>query len=143
VTQRGPSYDCAGYFGNTCGVPVPKLKGKMRFTYETPVQGLGVSAQWRRIGAVLNEQLSPNQLLQGNPPDQFKRLPQENYLDLSASYTVNKTVSLLLGINNVLDKDPPLVSTNAFPTAFVNGNSYVGTYDSLGRYMFANITLNF
>jgi iron complex outermembrane receptor protein len=143
VTQGGPDYDCAGYFGNTCGVPVPKLKGKMRFTYETPLPGLGVSAQWRRIGAVLNEQLSPNQLLQGTPPDQFKRLPQENYLDLSASYTVNKTVSLLLGINNVLDKDPPLVSTNAFPTAFVNGNSYVGTYDSLGRYMFANITLNF
>jgi outer membrane receptor protein involved in Fe transport len=143
VTQGGPSYNCAGYFGNTCGVPVPKLKTKTRITYETPVAGLGVSLQWRRIAAVQNDQLSPNQLLQGTPPALFRRIGQFNYLDLSASYAVNKTVSMLVGINNVLDKDPPILSGTAFPTAFVNGNTYVGTYDTLGRYIFANVTLNF
>jgi outer membrane receptor protein involved in Fe transport len=119
------------------------LKTKTRITYETPVAGLGVSLQWRRIAAVQNDQLSPNQLLQGTPPALFRRIGQFNYLDLSASYAVNKTVSMLVGINNVLDKDPPILSGTAFPTAFVNGNTYVGTYDTLGRYIFANVTLNF
>jgi outer membrane receptor protein involved in Fe transport len=93
---------------------------------------------------VQDDGLSPNQLLnRGSVPGVYQRLPQFNYLDLTASYAVNKTVSLLVGVNNVLDKDPPLLSTTAFPTAFVNGNTYVGTYDALGRFLFANVTLNF
>jgi len=144
VVADGPSYDCAGYYGNTCGVPVPKFKGKLRIGYDTPLPGLGVAAQIRHIGAVTNDQLSPNQLLAGDLAYQgWSRLPQFNYLDLTASYAVNKTVSLLVGVNNVLDKDPPILTSDYFPSAFVNGNTYVGTYDTLGRYMFANITLNF
>jgi iron complex outermembrane receptor protein len=144
VTQGGPSYDCAGYYGNTCGVPVPKFKGKVRASYETPLPGLAVSAGLRHIGSVQEDGLSPNELLhQAKVPGVYQRLPQFNYLDLTASYAVNKTVSLMVGVNNVLDKDPPLLSTTAFPTAFVNGNTYVGTYDTLGRFLFANVTLNF
>jgi outer membrane receptor protein involved in Fe transport len=144
VVAGGPSYDCAGYYGNTCGVPIPKFKGKFRVGYDTPLPGLSVSAQIRHVGSVINDQESPNQLLNGTIPFQgWARLPQFNYLDMTASYAVNKTVSVLVGANNVLDKDPPILTSDYFPTAFVNGNTYVGTYDTLGRYIFANVTLNF
>jgi iron complex outermembrane recepter protein len=145
VVAGGPSYDCAGYYGNTCGVPIPKFKGKLRVGYDTPLPGLGVSAQIRHIGSVINDENSPNPLVgsaSGSDPH-WARLPQFNYLDMTASYTVNKTMSVLVGVNNVLDKDPPQLTSDFFPTAFVNGNTYVGTYDTLGRYLFANVTLNF
>jgi iron complex outermembrane recepter protein len=43
----------------------------------------------------------------------------------------------------MLDKDPPQVTSDTFPSAFVNGNTYANVYDALGRYIFANVTLNF
>ena len=147
ITQPGGqlgvlAYDCAGYFGATCGVPTPKWKHKVRVTYDTPIAGLGVGAQWRFLGSVTQDVNSPNELLQGTngPPAQ---IPTFSYIDLTASYTFTKNVTVRVGVNNVLDKDPPLVSVNYFSSAFVNGNTYPGVYDSLGRYMFANLTMQF
>ena len=136
------AYDCAGYFGATCGVPTPKWKHKLRVSYDTPIPGLGVGVQWRFLGSVVQDVNSPNQLLQGTngPPG---TIPTFSYVDLTASYALNKNVSLRVGVNNVLDKDPPLVSVNYFASAFVNGNTYPGVYDSLGRFLFANITMQF
>jgi iron complex outermembrane recepter protein len=147
ITQPGGqlgvlAYDCAGYFGATCGVPTPKWKHKVRVTYDTPIAGLGVGAQWRFLGSVTQDVNSPNELLQGTngPPAQ---IPTFSYIDLTASYTFTKNVTVRVGVNNVLDKDPPLVSVNYFSSAFVNGNTYPGVYDSLGRYLFANLTMQF
>ena len=33
--------------------------------------------------------------------------------------------------------------TNLCPTGPCNGNTYPGTYDALGRYVFAGVTLDF
>jgi iron complex outermembrane receptor protein len=147
ITQPGGqlgvlAYNCAGYFGSTCGVPTPKWKHKLRADYTTPIEGLGVGLQWRYLSAVSQDVNSPNLLLAGTngPP---ATIPNYMYFDMTASYTVNKNVSVRLGVNNVLDKDPPLVSVRYFSSAFVNGNTYPGVYDALGRYLFANITMQF
>jgi iron complex outermembrane recepter protein len=140
----GETYDCAGYFGSTCGTPTPKVRTKMRVTYSTPLEGLDVSAQWRRIGQALNETRSPNPLLASDTLPQFSRFPVVNYLDLSVSYELNKMLGMRIGANNLLDKDPPRrASSDFFGSAFVNGNTYPQVYDALGRYLYANVTLNF
>jgi outer membrane receptor protein involved in Fe transport len=46
-------------------------------------------------------------------------------------------------VNNILDKDPPLVGGQACPAGICNGNAYTQVYDALGRYIFAGVTLDF
>jgi outer membrane receptor protein involved in Fe transport len=139
------SYNCAGYFGNTCGVPQPKYKSVLNLGYDTPLEGLGFGLRWRYLSQVLQDTNSPNPLLNGFvfPFQGWGRIPSYSYFDLTASYVVNKTVALRLGVNNVLDKDPPLQSTDFFSPPFQNNNTYPSVYDALGRYMFANVTLTF
>jgi iron complex outermembrane recepter protein len=147
ITQPGgqlgvEGYDCAGYFGNTCTVPTPKWRHKLRVTYDTPIDGFGVGIQWRYVSAVTQDIYSPNVLLNapGNPP---QRIPNYMWFDLTASYVVNKNVNVHVGVNNVMDKDPPLTSTNYFSSALENGNTFPGVYDALGRFLFANVTIQF
>ena len=62
-----------------------------------------------------------------------------------------KKYTFRLGVNNVFDKQPPLVTSgnanrdgsNLCPTGPCNGNTYPATYDALGRYLFAGVTLDF
>ena len=49
------------------------------------------------------------------------------------------TLMLRLGVNNALDKDPPVSSDVG--NAPGNGNVFPGYYDALGRYIFAGISL--
>jgi iron complex outermembrane recepter protein len=137
------SYNCAGYFGNTCGVPDPKWKHVFTVNYDTPLEGLGFGLRWRYLSHVEQDTASPNPLLTGFVFPLWGQIPSFSYFDLTASYTVNKTVSLRVGVNNVLDKDPPLQSTDFFNPPFQNNNTYPQVYDALGRYLFGNITLTF
>jgi outer membrane receptor protein involved in Fe transport len=81
--------------------------------------------------------------LAGSIPPIFQRLANYEYFDLTASYVLNKTVSFRVGANNILDKDPPYTSQDYFVPPFSSENTYPQVYDALGRFLFANITLNF
>jgi iron complex outermembrane recepter protein len=61
-----------------------------------------------------------------------------NYFDLSGSFDVIDNVNLTVGINNIFDKEPPMVGG----TLQLNANS-IGGYDQLGRFMFANVNVRF
>jgi len=58
-------------------------------------------------------------------------------------YQFTPGITARLGVNNVLDKDPPIVPTANLPPPFFNGNTYPQVYDTLGRYIFLNITADF
>ena len=48
------------------------------------------------------------------------------------------------GVNNLLDKDPPLLSSGGLTSGItgpLNGNTFPGVYDPLGRYIFVGGTL--
>jgi outer membrane receptor protein involved in Fe transport len=71
---------------------------------------------------------------------------------LALSAKVGDRYSLRLGINNLLDTDPPLASNTADAAAgygartappFGNGNTYPQVYDSMGRFLFAGVTVDF
>jgi outer membrane receptor protein involved in Fe transport len=65
-------------------------------------------------------------------------------LDLSAAMKVGDKVTVRVGVQNVFDKDPPLVGTTDIPGPPAgNGNTFPGTYDSLGRFIFGQVTAQF
>ena len=50
-----------------------------------------------------------------------------------------------LGVNNVLDKDPPIIDTlnDTGNSIYGESNTFPSLYDSLGRYIYANVTIDF
>ena len=134
-------YDCKGLYGETCGTPNPIWRSSVRATWNTPWHGLELSTKWRYYGAVRNDAASANPFL--NSDDSFAadaKLPAQNYIDLAASIKIKDGYTLRAGVNNVFDKNPPLVgSTIGGAGGLFNGNT-VGVYDALGRYIFVGIT---
>lgn len=139
------TYDCKGLFGPTCGTPTPAWKHKFRTTWSTPWQ-LEVSGTWRHTNHVKSEFLSGNELL-GKASQSYSdetALASRDYFDLNLSYPLTKQIQLSGGINNLFDKDPPIVSTKSTAAAgLVNGNTYPQVYDSLGRFIYINMTARF
>jgi len=133
-------YDCAGYHGTTCGVPLPKWRHKARVSWASP-WAASVNLTWRHINAVELENSSDNPHLAAKSQTGDQRFSARDYLDLSASYRVNKIFTFSAGINNLFDRDPPVSGVVA--SVVGNGNTYPQVYDALGRKIFMNLTAKF
>ncbi|MCB2111962.1 MAG: TonB-dependent receptor [Parvularculaceae bacterium] len=132
-----PEYDCAGFYGSRCGSPNPEWRHKLRTTWQSPF-GVDASVTWRYFSSVVHgDSVSgPRSAL----TDLDYKLGSRNYIDLAASYNVTEKWNVTVGVNNLLDKDPPLTSQTA---GFSNGNTYPQTYDAQGRYIFLGTTIDF
>jgi len=150
----GPAYDCAGYFGTTCGAPNSKWRHVFNTTWATPWSGFDLTARWRFLSGADSEQISPNPQLAGPNLPLTQHIKPYSYFDLSADVALYKMFKLQVGVNNVLDKDPPIFASSGggfasdCPTitpngSSCNGNTFPGTFDSLGRFFFARVTAQF
>lgn len=137
------TYDCAGYYGTTCDAPKPEWRHRLALDWQTPWNGIGLGLAWRHVGEVANDTTSPDPDLRGNSPVRDRVLEAMNYLDLNGSVTVFDNYTLRAGVQNVLDEEPPLVSQASLPATIGNGNTFPGTYDALGRYIFINLSARF
>lgn len=146
----GPSYDCAGLFGFTCQTVNPRWHHILRLVWNSPWE-VGVTAAWRYLGSVKLDSNDANPTLRdssqfvdadGNPAyNSFNaRIPSYGYLDLSASWQVTKQLELRAGVNNALDKDPPIVTSEIVSGGAANTYEY---YDGLGREVFVAATAKF
>ena len=141
-------FDCKGLYGPMCsntGGPNPAWKSKVRGTWSTP-WSLDLALTWRHISEVKYEATSSDPLLSivGTTFNTNEKLAARDYFDIAGLWNIDKTFSLRGGINNLFDKDPPLVgSGTADPSVFGNGNTFPGTYDALGRLIFLNLTMKF
>ena len=72
-----------------------------------------------------------------------KTMGSRSYLDLLATFKVKDNYSFRVGVNNVLDQDPPVVGQKACAPVICNQEIYPGTYDGLGRYIFVGLTADF
>jgi outer membrane receptor protein involved in Fe transport len=115
----------------------------MRVGWETPWR-LELSALWRYIGGTSFDNNNSNPLLfgseEGSYNSNYAHLSAYNYLDLTATAHVMDNIDVRVGVTNVFDKDPPLLSSE-----IVNGqntNSFLA-YDQLGRQMFVSFTAKF
>jgi iron complex outermembrane receptor protein len=150
ATTGAAPYDCAGFFGPSCAPATPKWRHNFRLDWDTPMDGLSAGIAWRFFGSTKN-----STVYTGVPSDYYgdptaagivpdARIPSYSYRDLHASYQVEK-VTFRLGINNVLDKSPPLVdcSDSGGNSIYCESNTYPSMYESIGRYVFLNITADF
>jgi outer membrane receptor protein involved in Fe transport len=149
----GISYDCKGFYGLQCGTPNPKWRHKARIGFTMP-NGLGLSLQWRHFSSVKDDTLSSDPDLHVEPLARpfDEKLNAKDYFDLALSARLADRYNLRMGVNNILDTDPPLSTNTADAAAgygartsppFGNGNTFPQVYDSLGRYLFAGVTIDF
>jgi outer membrane receptor protein involved in Fe transport len=154
----GGVYDCAGLYGPVCSgasvassAPMPKWRHKLRVGFQMP-NGFGISGQWRYVGKVKAETLDPSETLHGDFNfDPGLHVASQSYFDLATTWTFGNHLNLRLGVNNLLDRQPPLITggnagrngSNLCPAGPCNGNTYPGTWDALGRYVYAGATVNF
>jgi len=153
------SYNCAGYYGPACsdtssgaGTPVFRWRSTLRTTWSTPWDGLDVSLAWRYLAPTQLELLSSNPNLSagagktianGGISNTDARIASYSYFDLTGSIKLGEKVSLRLGVNNILDKDPPIIGTTDLPGTSGNGNTFPGVYDALGRFFFGQVIAQF
>ena len=136
ATPTSVERECVGYYSTNCnafgfsattnGSIQPKISWNQRTTLT--VGRFDASLLWRYIDAVKYEPLGSTAVL-----PQFARIKAANYFDLTGRATVRENLVLTLGVQNLFDRQPPIVGANAGPASFNAGNTYPSTYDVLGR----------
>lgn len=128
------TYDCSGRINPSCQTSEWRHIASVRYARDS----WSVNLRWRYFGELeyigtRGQVLSDDTLVAAKGG-----IPAYSYLDLSGSLALADNIDLTLGVNNIADKEPPLVgSSNA-----LNANA-PGGYDQTGRYIFSSITLNF
>ena len=117
-----PGLDCLGFFGGACsGFNVfiqPDAKYQTNLSY---ISGAFFGRlQWRHIPEV---KLFPGA---GNVVESADGV---NYVDLNFEYNITDRISIFVGIDNVLDDEPPILGFSLAGDANVD----ISLYDVLGR----------
>ena len=141
----GGSYDCAGLYGSTCQTFTPRWRHNLRTTWVSPWD-VDASLNWRFIGKVGNDNNDPNPLLhyvvEGAFDFQSAQAPNISYIDLQlAWHTPLKGLDIRAGVDNLFDRDPPILVLPAY-----YGAGYANTapaYDTLGRQLYVAFTATF
>jgi iron complex outermembrane recepter protein len=130
---------CVGAYGSTCGEPIPELKGVTRVSWR--LGDFGVSLRHRFVDSVTtdryvlpkrnNAATIPALTTFTNPT-----LDAQNYVDLAFNYDIGDRAELYAGINNVLDRDPPIVAGQGG-----YGNTFPSTYDYDGMTFFVGFNV--
>ena len=121
--------DCAGAFGQTiCGEPLPEYKHRATANWSNEQWTAMLS--WRYVGEVDDDDPDTNYTVEN--------IDGENYFDFAGTYRFNDNYSLTLGIDNLLDEDPPILGDNQ-----EQANTYPATYDVFGRTYFLRGSVDF
>ena len=67
-------------------------------------------------------------------PGEFRKIGAVTYHDLAGSYAFDNGLLVRVGVDNVLDEQPPASLTN------LNINFDINTYDAVGRFFYAQLT---
>lgn len=136
ATPTSVERECVGYYSTNCnafgfnattnGAIQPEFSWTQRTTLAVGM--FDASLLWRYIDTVHYEPLGSTVVL-----PQFARIKAANYFDLTTRANLKNNVTLTLGVQNLFDRDPPIVGANAGPASFNAGNTYPSTYDVLGR----------
>lgn len=134
--------ECVGSYGATCGSPIPKWKGTTRITWQNGP--LTLSLHDRYTGAVTRDTyIIP--LRQGLTPPAKSDItavdvPGIHYIDLSFELNLPGRTIISGGINNIFDKNPPLLGGGASTWGL---NTAPGVYEIYGRTYFLGVKKSF
>ncbi|WP_417320325.1 TonB-dependent receptor domain-containing protein [Emcibacter sp.] len=122
-------YDCKGAISTQC-FPSPKWRHSLRVGYISD-SFWTASVKWRYFGSVTNLDPTASEL--------NSEIGAQSYFDLTANFVANENIDITVGVNNIFDKEPPLVGGDLS----TNANAIAGFYDTLGRYLHASVTASF
>ena len=117
---------------------------------------IDASLLWRHISAVRQEPLdviNTAPAFTGTLPAgfgdrsgttvDFGKIPAYDFFDLTLRFNVNDNFTFTATVQNMLDKQPPIVGSSIGSVAFNSGNTYPSTYDALGRRFAVSARLKF
>ena len=134
-----PTNECVGLVGKICLRPDPKWRWTQTTTWNNGP--LTLQLRWQYIGKLTNDTVGFGT---ADPSDfVVPKIKAYHYFDLAGSYDVTERFSLRGGINNLFDKQPPVVGNDYGGTTENSGNTYPATYDPLGRAFFVGATVSF
>jgi outer membrane receptor protein involved in Fe transport len=122
-------------YTNTVGTPtggalgsLPKWKATTTMTYSRNAWSAGM--RWRYIGALRSLDTV------SDPASTTPGTGAYHLVDLFGNWRINEQLSISGGINNLLNRDPPIVDG-------VIGNTEASTYDVLGRAFYVAVRAKF
>lgn len=146
--------DCVGTYSVNCDQGIqPEFQWTVRTTLG--FEGVDVSLLWRYLDGSTFENFNPAREC-GNQPrpagataspnlfcgaapigftsqEDFNTIPAYNYFDITTRFDLLENLTVTLTVQNIFDKKPPIVGSDAGPVAFNSGNTFPSTYDALGR----------
>jgi len=140
--------ECVGYYSANCGFTgsmQPKWQWSWRNTFT--FGKFDASILWRHISGMQQEPLDVTEGLgaaytgtlpvgfgyrEGDTVD-FGKIPSYDWFDLTLRFNVNDNLTFTAAVQNLFDKDPPVVGSSIGSTSYNSGNTYPSTYDALGR----------
>ncbi|MFM6931826.1 MAG: TonB-dependent receptor domain-containing protein [Novosphingobium sp.] len=148
ATPGGLDRDCVGYYSVNCGFTgslPPKYQWSLRNTLTYGKWDMSVL--WRHISAMTYEPAQAADdgqgLFAGTAPAgtgpiagtavDFNKIPAADYFDLTLRWNVSDNFTFTAAVQNLFDKQPPIVGNTAGSTSYNSGNTYPSTYDALGR----------
>ena len=128
--EGGAPIACAGNFGETCGEPIPTFKHRATGSWANGP--LTAQLVWRLIGSTDDDgSLAPLVVTTDS-------LSTEHYFDASGSWDISDNFLMTVGVDNVLDTDPPILGNNQ-----EQANTFPATFDVFGRTYFLKGTARF
>jgi iron complex outermembrane receptor protein len=128
ATLPDDTLQCADRFGSGCGDPTARRKWNSRLSW---IDGpLTTSVRWRHLSGTEDSDEAAVHVVENLPP--------YDVFDLSFSLDVTDSFRLAAGVNNILDKQPTVLGTNA-----QQAGTYPGTFDVLGRDYFVSASVRF
>ena len=124
------AYDCVGKVSTRCFAS-PEWRHTASISYDSN-EFWSLEARWRYFGGV-DYDGTTDTIAQANMSD------SQSYFDLNAVFQFMDNHDVTVGVNNVLDEEPPMVGG----TLTTNANTYAGFYDTLGRFLYAKATVRF
>ncbi|XHS03218.1 TonB-dependent receptor [Sphingomonas sp. DBB INV C78] len=132
--------ECVGFYSVNCGAPgngttafgsVGSIQPEFSWNARTTLgfdNNIDVSLLWRHISSVDVEPLVEEQFL-----EDFRHIKAYDWFDLTFQFEPTDNMTFTATIQNLFDKQPPIVGSTIGSTSFNSGNTYPSTYDTLGR----------
>ena len=123
---------CEGLFSGTCGEPAPTYSHNLQVKHQ--IGSLTTNLRWRHIGGVDFDPLSGQ-----SPSNLSDDINAFNYLDVEMQYSLTNNAAINLGVRNITGEEPPVLGS----TFSEQANTFPATYETLGRQVFAGVSVKF
>lgn len=141
--------ECVGLYSSNCGSPgsagpsssAGSLQPAFTWNQRTTLTfgPADISLLWRHVGSMKVEEgvtafagTIGTGALAGEVVD-FGKIKAYNFLDLATRIGVGDNLDFTVTVNNLLNKQPPIVGGTIGSTSFNSGNTFPSTYDAIGR----------